>query len=58
METKGHIGVHKKYILARSPDRKRALGRPKCRWGDDIKTDLIEMGSEDVNCIQLDRNGV
>jgi hypothetical protein len=27
-------------ILVRKPERKRPLGRPRCRWEDNIKMDL------------------
>jgi len=35
-------GVHR--ILVGKPERKRPLGRPRCRWQDNIKTDLQEVG--------------
>ena len=28
----------------RKPEAKRPLGRPRCRWEDNIKMDLQEMG--------------
>jgi hypothetical protein len=31
-------------ILMRKPEGKRPLGRPRCRWLDNIKTDLGKMG--------------
>ena len=31
-------GVHK--VLVGKPDGKRPLGRPRCRWEDNIKMDL------------------
>jgi hypothetical protein len=30
-------------ILVRKPEGKRPLGRPRCRWVDNIKMDLIEI---------------
>jgi hypothetical protein len=27
-------------VLMGKPDRKRALGKPRCRWEDNIKMDL------------------
>jgi hypothetical protein len=27
-------------VLVRKPEGKRALGRPRCRWEDNIKMDL------------------
>ena len=32
------------YILMGKPEGKRPLGRPRRRWGDNIKTDLQEVG--------------
>ena len=34
-------GVHK--VLVGKPEGKRPLGRPRCRWEDNIKMDLQEM---------------
>jgi hypothetical protein len=31
-------------LLVGKPERKRPLGRPRCRWIDNIKMDLLEMG--------------
>jgi hypothetical protein len=36
-------------ILVGKPEGKRPLGRPRCRWVDNIKIDLREIG--------LDRSG-
>jgi hypothetical protein len=30
-----------------------SLGRPRCRWDDNIKMDLKEIGCENVNWIYL-----
>ena len=35
-------GVHR--VLVRKPEGKRPLGRPRCRWEDNIKMDLQEVG--------------
>jgi len=35
-------GVHR--VLVGKPEGKRPLGRPKCRWEDNIKMDLQEVG--------------
>jgi hypothetical protein len=32
---------------------KRPLGRPRCRWEDNIKMDLREAGMVGVDCIHL-----
>jgi hypothetical protein len=42
-------------LLVGKPGRKRSLGRPRPRREDDIKTDLIETGCENVDWIQLAR---
>ena len=31
-------------VLVGKPERKRPLGRPRCRWEDNIKMDLQEVG--------------
>jgi hypothetical protein len=45
-------------ILVGNLERKRQLGRPRCRWQDNIESNLREIWPEDVNCIRLtqDRN--
>ena len=35
------------------PERKRPLGRPKRRWEDNIKMDLLEVGCEGLDWIEL-----
>jgi hypothetical protein len=35
-------GVYK--VLVRKPKGKRLLGRPRCRWEDNIKIDLQDVG--------------
>jgi hypothetical protein len=35
---------------------KRPLGRPRHRWVDNIKIDLVELGWGDVDWIALDKN--
>ena len=49
MRWAGHVahmeegrGVHK--VLVGKPEGKRQLGRPRCRWEDNIKLDLQEVG--------------
>jgi hypothetical protein len=44
-------GVYK--VLVGSPKWKRPLGRPRCRWEDNIKMDLREIETNGVNWIQL-----
>ena len=40
--TYGGRGVHK--VLVGKPEGKRPLGRPRRRWGDNIKIELQEVG--------------
>jgi len=35
-------GVHR--VLVGKPEGKRPLGRPRCRWEDNIKMDLRKVG--------------
>jgi hypothetical protein len=35
------------------PKGKRLLGRPRCRWENNIKMDLQEVGFRDVDWIEL-----
>ena len=35
------------------PEGKRPIGRPRCRWEDNIKISLQKTGHEDVNWIHL-----
>jgi hypothetical protein len=44
-------------ILVGRPEGKRPLGRPRCRWEDNIKMDLREIGFGDVDWIYLARIG-
>jgi hypothetical protein len=43
-------------ILVGMPEGKRPLGRPKCRWVDNIKMDLREIGWDDIDWIDLAQN--
>jgi hypothetical protein len=40
-------------ILVRKPEGKRTLGRPRCRWEDNIRMDLREIGWSDMEWIDL-----
>ena len=44
-------GVHK--VLVGKPEGKRPLGRPGCRWEDNIKMDLQEVGCGGMDWIKL-----
>jgi hypothetical protein len=36
-------------LLAGKPEGRKPLGRPRHRWLDDIRMDLVELGWGDVN---------
>jgi hypothetical protein len=58
MEWVGHVARMGKSIYrvsARRPEGERPLGRPKRRWGDNIKMDLREIGIDEANWIRLAR---
>jgi hypothetical protein len=40
-------------LLVGKSERKRPLGRPKRRWIDNIKMDLLEKGVSAVDCMGL-----
>jgi hypothetical protein len=40
-------------LLVGKPEGKRSLGRPRCRWIDNIKMDLLEIGVSVVDWIGL-----
>jgi len=40
-------------VLVGKPEGKRPRGRPRLRWGDNIKTDLQEAGCEGMDWIEL-----
>jgi len=40
-------------ILVGKPGRKRPLGKPRCRWEDNIKMDLQEVGCGGMDWIKL-----
>jgi transcription termination factor 2 len=43
-------------LLVGKPDGKRPLGRPRRRWRDNIKMDLLEIGLNVVDWIGLAQN--
>jgi hypothetical protein len=47
-----------KMLLVEKPEGKRPLGKPRCRWVDDIKMYLREIGCGGMDWIDLvqDRN--
>jgi hypothetical protein len=40
-------------LLVGKPEGKRPLGRPRCRWIDNMKMDLLEIGVSVVDWIGL-----
>jgi hypothetical protein len=44
-------GVYR--VLVRKPEGKRPIGRPRCRWEDNIKMDLQEVGCGGMDLIEL-----
>jgi hypothetical protein len=40
-------------ILVEKPEEKRPLGRPRCRWADNIKMELQEMRCGAMDWIEL-----
>jgi hypothetical protein len=40
-------------ILVRKPEGKRPLARPRCRWEDNIKIDLREIGWDGLDWVDL-----
>jgi hypothetical protein len=43
-------------ILVGNPEGKRPLGRPRCKWVDNIKMDLREIGWDGMDWIDLAQN--
>jgi hypothetical protein len=50
-------GVHR--VLVGKPEGKRPLGRPRCRWEDNIKMEVQEVGGSRGDWMELaqDRDG-
>jgi hypothetical protein len=44
-------GVYR--VLVGKPEGKRPLGRPRCRWDNNIKVDLQEVGCGVMDWIEL-----
>jgi hypothetical protein len=49
-------GVYR--VLVGRPEGKRPLRRPRCRWEDNIKMDLREVGINGANWIHLAQDRV
>jgi hypothetical protein len=50
-----HLGErrHIYRVLVGKPEGKRPLGRPKCKWEDNIKMDLQEVGCGVMDWLEL-----
>ena len=44
-------------ILTGKPTGKRSLGKPRCRWEDNIRMDLKEMGISTMNWVDSAQDG-
>jgi hypothetical protein len=44
-------GVYR--VLVGKPEEKRSLGRPRCRWENNIKIDLQKVGCGGIDWIEL-----
>jgi hypothetical protein len=40
-------------ILVGKPEGKRTLGTPRCRWEDNVKMDLKEIGWDGIDWVDL-----
>jgi len=47
----GRRGLHR--VLVGQPEGKRPLGRSRCRWEDNTRMDLQEVGCGDLDWIDL-----
>jgi hypothetical protein len=47
-------GVYR--VLVGKPEGKSPLGRPRCRWEDNVKADLQEVGFGGMEWIQLTKD--
>jgi hypothetical protein len=45
-------------ILIEKPEVKRPFGKPRCKWEDKTKTDLIEIWLKDVDWIYVTQDRV
>jgi hypothetical protein len=58
MRWAGHVAcmgekINAYRILVGKPERRRPLGKPRCRWVDNIKIDLREMELDGVDWVDL-----
>jgi hypothetical protein len=45
-------------VLVGRPESKKLLGRPRCRWEDNIKLDIRDIGIDGANWIRLAQDRV
>jgi len=50
--THGRDQKHLQFLVVK-PETKRPLGRPRCRWQDNIRMELSEVGREGVEWMHL-----
>jgi hypothetical protein len=43
-------------VLVGRPEGKRELGKPRCKWEDNIKMDLEEVQCEGIDWTELDQD--
>jgi hypothetical protein len=62
MRWAGHVGrmgdwrgVYR--VLVGKPEGQRPLGRPRCRWEDNMKVDLQEVGCGGMDWFELAQDG-
>jgi hypothetical protein len=55
MRCEGHVARmrERRGVYRGKPEGKRPFGRPRCRWQDNIKMDLQEVGWRDMDWIYL-----
>jgi len=53
-----HMGVERGVyrVLVGKLEGRRPLGRPRCRWADNIRMNLLEVGCMYKDCIWLAQN--
>jgi hypothetical protein len=44
-------------VLEGKPEGRRPLGRPRRRWLDNIRKDIVEVGWGDVDWLRIGRGG-
>jgi hypothetical protein len=47
------LGRNPHDLFVEEPEGKRSLGRPRPRWADNVKVDLVKTGCDGVDCIGI-----